>query len=465
MTHALHASAATQQSTLDSFKIAPNAQVFELSNGMKAVVIPDVRTPVVTHMVWYRVGAADEPRGKSGIAHFLEHLMFKGTAKFPEGVFSDKLASIGGQENAFTGHDYTAYFQRAPKEQLEILMDFESDRMRGIILTDANVNPEREVVREERRLRVDRNPEERMDEALNAIMYFNHPYRTPIIGWDHEIQGLTRQDALDFYNQVYSPNNAVLVVVGDVDVPQVKALAEKYYGVVPKRAEKLTRTRPSEPTPYSPRRLTVADSRVEQPHIEKRYLVPSYRTGKAGEAEAIEVLSEWLGGGATSQLYQRLVVKEKVASSISVYYDSMSYDDSAFMLSMVPNEGVSLEQLEVAYELALKEALAQVPEEKTIARLKNAILSEMVFSQDSPFSLARIFGAAMALDFGIEEIQTSALRLRGVQPKDVQAVGQTYLTPQRSVTGYLIKDTSGKAVVDEPAGASAGKGRVHAPLR
>ena len=196
---------------------------FTLPNGLQVVVIPDHRTPVVTHMLWYKVGSADETPGKSGLAHFLEHLMFKGTAKHPAGEFSKTVLRVGGNENAFTSTDYTGYFQRVPREQLASMMEFEADRMTGLVLKDENVLPERDVVLEEFNMRVANNPDARLTEQIMAALYLNHPYGRPVIGWRQEIEKLDREDALAFYKRFYAPNNAILVIAGDVEPKEIRA--------------------------------------------------------------------------------------------------------------------------------------------------------------------------------------------------------------------------------------------------
>src|SRR5437879_1112870 len=232
---------------------------FVLANGLEVVVIPDHRAPVVTHMVWYRVGSADETPGKSGLAHFLEHLMFKGTANNPEGRFSQVVATIGGQENAFTSSDYTGYFQRVPRDELKAMMELEADRMTGLALTDDVVRPELSVVLEEQNMRVANNPGARLGEQMEAALYLNHPYGRPVIGWRQEIEQLTREAALAFYGRFYTPNNAILVVAGDVSVAEIKALAEETYGKVPQVAQIAPRARPQEPVQEAPRTVTLAD--------------------------------------------------------------------------------------------------------------------------------------------------------------------------------------------------------------
>ena len=274
-----------------------------LDNGMQIVVIPDRRAPVVTHMVWYKVGSADEERGKSGIAHFLEHLMFKGTAKYKAGEFSRAVSEIGGNENAFTSSDYTAYYQQVTPEALPRMMEFEADRMRGLVLTDEVVAPERDVVIEERRQRVENNPGAVLAEEIDATLYQNHPYGVPVIGWMQEIEQLDRDDAFAFYDRYYAPNNAILVVAGDVDAAEVRTLAEATYGKVPRGPDLPPRVRAQEPEQNTRRTVSMTDPRVTLPSFQMSFLTPSYASADDGEAEALDLMSEILGGGIRSRLY------------------------------------------------------------------------------------------------------------------------------------------------------------------
>src|ERR1700742_4807457 len=267
-TASLSASSAIAQTTVTSERPAS----FTLSNGLQVVVIPDHRTPVVTQMIWYKVGSADETPGKSGLAHFLEHLMFKGTAKHLVGEFSQTVLKVGGNENAFTSNDYTGYFQRVPREKLPLMMEFEADRMTGLILKDENVLPERDVVLGEYNMRVANNPEARLTEQIMAALYLNHPYHRPVIGWHHEIEKLNREDALAFYHRFYAPNNAILVIAGDVNANEIKPMAERTFGMVAAQpAIPVRRLRPQEPEPAAPRTVTLSDARVEQPAVKRSY--------------------------------------------------------------------------------------------------------------------------------------------------------------------------------------------------
>lgn len=412
---------------------------FKLDNGLEVVVIPDRRTPVVTHMLWYKVGSADEPPGKSGIAHFLEHLLFKGTEKNPGATFSQTVARFGGQENAFTATDYTGYFQRATRERLPRLMELEADRMTGLVLTDKDVLPERDVVLEEQYQRVGNQPGAILGEQVAAALYLNHPYGRPIIGWRHEIEKLNRDDALDFYRQFYTPNNAVLVIAGDVDPAEVKALAEATYGKVPRRAE-VTRVRPQEPPPVAPRAVTYADPRVAQPSMQRSYLVPSYATAAAGEAEALEVLAHILGSGSVSRLYRRLVVDQPIAASAGAWYQGTALDQTRIGVYATPRAGVELPQLEAALDAVLAEVVEKGVTPQEMERAKSKLVADMVYAQDSQSSLARIYGAALTTGSTVDQVRTWPDRIRAVSAESVADAAKRWLDKRRSVTGYLVRD-------------------------
>ena len=417
----------------------PEVTRFVLQNGLEVVVIPDRRAPVVTHMIWYRVGSADEEPGRSGLAHFLEHLMFKGTANNPAGEFSKVVAAIGGQENAFTSTDYTAYFQRVAREHLETLMRFESDRMTGLVLTDANVLPERDVVLEERRMRTDNDPGAQLSEAAQAALYVNHPYGRPVIGWEHEIRALGREAAIDFYRRHYAPNNAILVVAGDVAADEVRALAEKTYGKVPRLSGLKEQARPVEPEPRAHRRVVLADLRVAQPSLSRYYLVPSYRTAKSGEGEALEVLRHILGEGSTSRLYRALVVEKGIAANAGAWYQGTAIDATRFGVWTSPRPGVSLEDLEKAVDAVIAEVVANGVADDELARAKTQLIANTVYAQDSQATLARIYGASLAAGLSIDHVTGWPDRVRAVTADQVRAVARSYLELRRAVTGYLIK--------------------------
>ena len=417
----------------------PRVDHFKLENGMDVVVIPDHRAPVVTHMVWYRNGSADDPRGKSGIAHFLEHLMFKGTRNHQQGEFSHLVSELGGQENAFTSYDFTAYFQRVAREHLGVMMEFEADRMTGLNLTDEVVAPEREVVMEERRMRTEADPAAQLDEALNAALFTHHSYGVPIIGWGHEIETLDRNDALAYYRRFYTPENAILVVAGDIETPEVEILARQTYGKIPARGEAPMRHRPREPEPRAERIVKLADAKVEQPQFERIYLVPSARTAEKGEAEALDVLAHHLGGGQTSLLFRRLVLERKIAVSAGAYYYADAVDESRFYVYALPAEGVSLDELERGLDDVLDELRRDGVSREDVDRAATRLVADAVYAQDNQTSLARWFGAALANGGTVEDVLGWSARIEAVTVDDV-AKAVKWLQKRRAVSGFLLKD-------------------------
>jgi zinc protease len=420
---------------------APKIIDFTLPNGLQVVVIPDHRAPVVTHMIWYKVGSADETPGKSGLAHFLEHLMFKGTAKNPSGRFSQVVATIGGQENAFTSSDYTGYFQRVPREQLKAMMEFEADRMTGLELSDEVVRPELLVVLEEQNMRVANNPGARLGEQMEAALYLNHPYGRPVIGWRHEIEQLDRQGALDFYRRFYTPNNAILVVAGDVTPDEVRTLAEETYGKVPRVAEIKPRIRPQEPVQEAPRTVTLADPRVTQPSVSRYYLVPSSTTARPGESEALDVLAHVLGRGSNSRLYQKLVVDKGIAVNAGTNYDGTAVDATRLSVYATPKPGTSLPQLEAAIDAVLAEVIENGVTAEELERAKNRMIADAVYANDSQRMMAQWYGSALATGATVDQVRTWPDRMRAVSADAVHEAARRWLDKRRSVTGYLIKDT------------------------
>jgi zinc protease len=417
----------------------PAVSSFTLDNGLDVVVVPDHRVPVVTHMVWYRNGSADDPIGQSGIAHFLEHLMFKGTARHPAGEFSQIVAQVGGQENAFTSFDYTAYFQRVAREHLETMMEFEADRMTGLEIGDAVVAPERDVVLEERRMRVETDPAAQLSEAMAASLFVHHPYGTPIIGWMHEIEGLSREHALGYYRRFYTPENAILVVAGDVGPDEVRRLAEATYGRVAPRGERPARLRPQEPDPRAARHIEVADPKVEQPTLQRLYLTPSSRTAQGRDCHALELLAEMLGGGPTSYLYRKLVMERGLAVNAGAWYMGSAIDDTRFSVYAVPAQGVSLPALEEAVEETLGRIRAESLEADAIERAKTRLVAETIYSSDSQSSLARIYGSALAIGETLEDVRRWPDEIEAIGADDLAAVAERFLVPRRAVTGYLCK--------------------------
>ncbi|QLL64331.1 insulinase family protein (plasmid) [Sinorhizobium mexicanum] len=411
---------------------------FLLSNGMEVVVIPDHRAPTVTQMVFYKAGNADEPPGKSGIAHFLEHLMFKGTSKHPAGEFDAKVAEIGGEENAFTSSDYTAYYQTVTPDALGTMMEFEADRMRHLVLTDAVIVPERDVILQERRLRVEDNPEGLLEEETQATLYQNHPYRIPVIGWMHEMEQLNRRDAVAFYDRYYAPNNAILVVAGDVDAGTVWWLADKTYGAIPRGPDLPQRVRPQEPVQNTKRTVVLTDPRVTVPSFEKSWVAPCYRITEPGEAEALDLLAEILGGGTRSRINQELVVKQGIASWGGAYFQGRSLDPSSFTIYGSPRGEATIEAVEDALDAEVRKIIETGVTDVELEKGKNRLVRSMIFARDSQTGMASIYGKALATGSTVYDLEAWPLRVRAVTAAQVQAVARRYLNPDRSVAGYLL---------------------------
>lgn len=431
------AGADTAQSSEDKKKAA-DLSTFTLDNGLKVVVLPDHRAPVVTQMIYYKAGSADEAPGQSGIAHFLEHLMFKGTKAHPEGAFSKAVADIGGQENAFTTDDYTGYYQQVPAGDLKMVMGFEADRMEDLVLTDAAVLPERDVILEERRMRVDNDPGSQLSEAMEAALFQNSPYGIPVIGWRSEMEKLSRKDAIDFYDKYYTPNNATLLIAGDVTEPEVRKLAEATFGKVKRRADPGERIRPAEPEPLAARTVTLTDPRVTQPSMQRTYLVPSDTTAKDGEAAALDVLADILGGGTTSRLYRSLVVEKAISAGTGAYYQSTALNDGQFGVYGTPRGNATLGQVEKAVDAEITRIKADGITEEELDRAKNRVRKNLIYLRDSQTAMARRYAAAISTGQTIKDVEEWPARLDKVTTADVDAVAKKYLKPQRSVTGYLL---------------------------
>ena len=411
---------------------------FMLDNGMQVVVVEDHRAPVVQHMLWYRAGSADEPKGSSGVAHFLEHLLFKATDKMESGEFSSVVAANGGRDNAFTSYDYTAYFQRVAADRLELMMTMESDRMKNIRLTPANIATERDVIIEERNQRTENNPQALFGEQLSAAQYLNHRYGTPIIGWMHEMEELDLDDALGFYELYYSPNNTILVVSGDVTPEEVRDLAEKHYGPIPRNPDLPERLRTEEPRQNAERRVIFRDARVAQPYISRSYLVPERDAGAQETAAALTILSEILGGGTTSFFTEKLQFDTQVSTYTAAWYSGVSLDDTTFRMIIVPSEGVSLEEGEAALDQAFADFLETGVDEEQLERIKLQIRASEIYAQDNVDGIANRYGRALTSGLTIEDVQAWPAILDAVTAEDIMQAA-TLLRREASVTGWLMR--------------------------
>lgn len=413
---------------------------FTLGNGLEVVVVEDNRAPVVVHMVWYRAGSADEPPGASGIAHFLEHMMFKRTETMETGEFSRTVARNGGRDNAFTSYDYTGYFQRVAADRLGLMMQMEADRMVNLRLDDNEIATEREVILEERNQRVENSPAALYREQKSAMQYLNHRYGIPIIGWRHEMETLDRDDALAFYERFYAPNNAILIVAGDVTPDEVRALAEEHYGPIPSNPGLPERLRPSEPPQIAERRLIYRDARVAQPYLSRSYLAPERDSGAQETAAALTVLSEVLGSGTTSVLTEALQFDSQIATFTGAFYGGTSLDKTTFDLVVVPSEGVSLEQAEAEMDRVLAAFLQTGVDAEKLDRVKTQMRAAQIYARDSVEAIANRYGRALTQGLTVEDVQAWPELLQDVTADDVLAAAQMVLDRRQAVTGWLMAE-------------------------
>jgi zinc protease len=426
-------------------------ETFTLENGLQVVVITSRRAPVVTQMVFYKVGGTDETPGKSGLAHFLEHLMFRGTKTYGPGQFSAIVARLGGNENAYTTADYTAYHQSVAIDALPRVMEIEADRMANLVLDRKTVDTEREVILEERRQRIDNNPSAQLSEMLNAVLYLNHPYRIPVIGWEHEMEGLTAEDVQAFYGHWYAPNNAILVLSGDISAAEAKPLVEKYYGPVARR-DVPARLRPTEPQQFAPRRVTLESAEVQQPSWVRIYQAPSYAGAKNGQAYALDVLAQILGGGSTGRLYRHLAVEQKLAAGVWGYYDGDRIDLGSFTFAATPNPGGKLETIEAAIDKEIADLLANGVTDEEVARAKDSLVAGAVKARDSLMGPANTLGVALAVGQTVDDVETWPDRIAAVTRDQIEAAAKSVFDIDRSATGLLLP-AAAAADGSAPAGA------------
>ena len=416
-------------------------KTFTLDNGLQVVVIENHRAPIVMQMLWYRVGAADEEPGESGLAHFLEHLLFKGTKTVKPGEFSRIIARIGGQDNAFTSHDFTAYFQRVAAHELETIMRLEADRMQNVILTDEVVMPERDVVLEERRSRTDNSPAAQLREQVRRALYLNHPYGRPVIGWMGEIRQLTTERALAFYRKHYAPNNAMLIIAGDTSLEKVRAMAEKYYGPIPRRSVP-ERVRPKEPPHRAARRVVLTNQRVTLPAWSRTHLAPSYGADEKGIGYALEVLAQVLGGGSTSRLYRKLVIERGIASNAGAWYSGDGLDYGEFGIYASPKAGGDIDELEKAVLEELAAAIEEGLKPADIDRAKRLMSAQAIYARDGIRAGPNAIGQAFTQGRTIADVEEWPDRISAVTPERIMAVAKTVIKLESSVTSILLPEAA-----------------------
>ncbi len=411
---------------------------FTLDNGLEVVVVEDRRAPVAVHMVWYRTGAADEPPGRSGIAHFLEHLMFKGTDTRAPGEFSAVVEAQGGRDNAFVSYDFTGYFQRVASDRLELMMEMEADRMANLSFTEAEWRPERAVILEERGQVLESRPGAQLNEQMRAALFQNHPYGVPIIGWRHEMAELTGDHAMEFYDRHYGPNNAILVVAGDVSAEEVLALAETHYGPIPPNPNVQPVARPMEPPHLAERRLVLEDARAGQPYVSRMYLAPVRQSGDQAEAAALQMLAALLGGSSrTSVLERALVIDEGIALSAWAGYNGTARDYGIFNLGIAPADGITLDEAEDALDRVVAEFLETGPDEAALERVRVQIRASEIYGMDDANARAREFGTALSVGLTVDDVEGWLDALLAVEAEDIMAAAESVLDRRHAVTGWL----------------------------
>jgi len=410
---------------------------YVLDNGLQVVVFPSHRAPIVNQTLWYRVGSVDEPKGVSGIAHFLEHLMFKGTPTIPPGEFSKIVARLGGRDNAFTSYDYTGYYQTVPSDKLDTVMRMEADRMTNLILSDELVLPERDVILEERRGRIDNSPGSLLSERTMEALYGPQAYGIPVIGYEREMQKLSREDAIAFYRQHYAPNNAILVVAGDVEPDAVRDMAQRYFGAL-KPVERQPRARPFRETVYGPDYVERRDARVQQAQWTRDFLAPSYRAGESQFVAPLQVLAYVLGGHQNSRLYQELAVKGDVATEASAWYSPMALGQTTFSLSVTPASGVGMDKVAAAVEREIARVREQGVSAEELARAKLQLLAAYVYAQDSLTSGARLYGSQLAIGRTLEQIGSWPDQIEAVTAEQVRAAARHVFRADNYVTSALL---------------------------
>jgi zinc protease len=408
-------------------------QTFTLSNGMRAVVLPDHRAPVVTHMVWYRVGSADEVPGKSGIAHFLEHLMFKATSTRAAGEYSRTVARNGGQDNAGTSFDFTNYHFRIAKDRLPQMMRMEADRMVNLQLADDEVTPERNVVLEERRQRVGGNPAATLDEMIWEKLYPGHPYSIPVIGYDKEIAALSSADATEWYHQWYGPENAILVVAGDITAAELEPLAKEIYGGIPRRGDLKQRNWPEVKPLARSVEVKHSDPKVRQAEWKRNWIgVPLGHP----DAAALQVGVQILGGGRTSRLYRELV---EGGDAVMVYAWSNELEAAGPVgVSVQPAQGVSMDAAKAEAMAVVREFIAEGPTEEELTRAKKIIAADGIFRRDNQVEMANWYGIQLTAGLTLEQIAAQDARIAAVSAADVRAVMKKYLSGTNHVDALLL---------------------------
>lgn len=414
---------------------------YQLNNGLKLIVREDHRAPTVAHMVWYRAGSMDEVNGKTGVAHVLEHMMFKGTHKVKSGEFSRLVAAVGGRENAFTSRDYTAYFQQVEKSKLENVIKLEADRMSNLNFDDAEFFKEIQVVMEERRLRTEDNPSSLLNESLMATAYMSSPYRHPVIGWMNDLQNMKPVDARDWYRSWYAPNNATVVVAGDVDAKQVLTMVEKYYGAA--AVHELPVRKPQIEPPQRGIKQVQVKAPADNAQLAMAWKVPRLEPGKLDDVEpyALELLTAVLDGYDNARLNRTLVKQEKVVNDVGVGYDMVSRGPELFLIGATMAKGKTVDQAQASIRKALDEVKQKGILESELKRIKVRILSDQIYKRDSIFGQAMEIGSTEMAGFSWKDINYMLEKMQTITPEQVQAVAKKYLVDEGLTIAVLDPQT------------------------
>ncbi|MCG7756356.1 MAG: insulinase family protein [Nitrosomonas sp.] len=416
-----------------------NPHEFLLDNGLRLIVKQDHRSPVVVTQIWYKAGSIDEVNGVTGVAHVLEHMMFKGTEKVPNGDFSKKIAAAGGRENAFTSYDYTAYYQQLHKNHLPMAMELEADRMRNLILTEEEFSKEIKVVMEERRLRTDDQARSLLYEKMMSVAYQAHPYKNPIIGWMNDLENMRVEDAREWYDRWYAPNNAILIVVGDVDANEVFRLAQKNYGTIPKHPLlPLNARKPQTEPPQTGTKRIIVKAPAELPYLMMGYHAPTIRNvTEDWEPYALEILEGVLDGHASARLNKSLVRESQIANSANAGYSAMARGPSVFFLSAVPRAGKTVAELEQALRKEIEKITRDGVTEDELARVKAQVVAGHVYQRDSIFSQAMQLGRLESTGLSYRDIDIILEKLKGVTAAQVRDVAKKYFNDDSLTVAVL----------------------------
>ena len=420
---------------------------FNFNNGLKLIVREDHRAPTVAHMVWYRAGSMDETNGRTGVAHVLEHMMFKGTHQVKAGEFSRLVAAVGGRENAFTSRDYTAYFQQVEKSKLEDVIKLEADRMSNLNFDDAEFAKEIQVIMEERRLRTEDNPSSLLNESLMATAFMSSPYRHPVIGWMNDLVNMKAADARDWYRSWYAPNNATVVISGDVDPQQIYKMVQKYYGSA--IAHELPVRKPQVEPPQKGIKQVLVKAAADNAQLAMAWKVPRLEPGKLDDPEpyALELLTAVLDGYDNARLNRLLVKQEKVVNDVGVSYDMVSRGPELFLIGATLAKGKTVDQAQASIRKALDDLKQKGILESELKRIKVRILSEQIYKRDSIFGQAMEIGSNEMAGFSWKDIDVMLEKMQTITPAQVQAVAKKYLVDE----GLTIAVLDPQARITEPA--------------